>query len=100
MPGSPPLWIISELYHPELTSTGYYITGIAEYLASDAEVRVICGQPNYSARGERAASQEIRSNVTITRVAALRLDKNVLAFRALNMLSFSASVFLKGLSRF
>jgi colanic acid biosynthesis glycosyl transferase WcaI len=94
------LWIISELYYPEITSTGYYITTIAEYLGGYADVRVICGQPNYASRGERAARAEIRNNVNITRVSALRLDKNVLAFRLLNMLSLSLSVFLRQLASF
>ena len=27
------IWVVSELYYPELTSTGYFLTGIAEGLA-------------------------------------------------------------------
>lgn len=96
----PRLWIVSELYYPELTSTGYYITGIAEFLSSDAEVRVICGQPNYYGRGHRAAKKEERNNVAITRVAGVRLDKNVLVFRLLNMLTFCLSAFLRALAGF
>jgi colanic acid biosynthesis glycosyl transferase WcaI len=94
------LWIISELYYTEITSTGYYVTGIAEFLVSDADVRVICGQPNYASRGKPIVRVETRNHVHITRVRGLRLDKNVLGFRLLNMLSLSLSVFLKQLSSF
>ena len=56
------LWVISELYYPEETSTGYYLTKIAEGLADDFEVKVICGQPNYSRRGtERHAASHTRT---------------------------------------
>ena len=99
MPATP-LWIISELYYPELTSTGYYITAIAEHLAGDADVRVICGQPNYSARGKIAPRRATRNQVSITRVGGMRLSKNVLLFRMLNMLGLCTSIFLKAVGRF
>ncbi len=50
----PRLWIVSELYYPEETSTGYYLTKIAEGLAASFDVKVLCGQPNYSKRGNIA----------------------------------------------
>ena len=53
------LWIVTELYYPEETSTGYYLTRIAEGLADVADVKVLCGQPNYSARGTRAAEHAL-----------------------------------------
>jgi glycosyltransferase involved in cell wall biosynthesis len=94
------LWIISELYYPELTSTGYYLTQIAESLASEADIRVICGRPNYSARTAPAIAFETRNNVQIRRVTALRLNKNILLFRLLNMLSLSLNIFLRELVSF
>jgi len=103
MSSSPPqkrLWIISELYYPEITSTGFYITGVAEFLAGDVDARVICGQPNYASRGKPAGRLDTRNNVHITRVRSLRLDKNILVFRLLNMLSLSLSVLLRQLSSF
>src|SRR4051812_1720521 len=39
------LWVVTELYYPEETSTGYYLTRIAEGLAEDRDVKVLCGQP-------------------------------------------------------
>ena len=94
------LWVVSELYYPEETSTGYYLTKIAEGLAADFDVKVICGQPNYSAKGIRAAKREIHKNVEIFRSFGTTLNKNVIPFRLINMLSLSFSVFLKALLKF
>ena len=57
------LWVISEPYYPEETSTGYYLTRIAEGLAGDFDVKVLCGQPNYSARGTVAPKREVHKGV-------------------------------------
>jgi glycosyltransferase involved in cell wall biosynthesis len=98
----PTLWIISELYYPEETSTGYYMTHIAEGLAKakhSENVGVICGQPNYSARGKTSPKFEEHKNVRIYRCASTRLDKNVVPFRLLNMLTLSCSIFFKALRR-
>lgn len=79
------LWVITELYYPEETSTGYYMTKIAEGLVNDFEVKVLSAQPNYSLRGTRAPSREDHKSVRIFRVGGTRLDKNVLWFRLTNM---------------
>ncbi len=94
------LWVISELYYPEETSTGYYLTRIAEGLTDDFEVKVLCGQPNYSARGTRAPKIEIHKNVEIFRAFGTTLDKNVIPFRVINMLTLSLSIFFKALFKF
>jgi colanic acid biosynthesis glycosyl transferase WcaI len=96
----PRIWILSELYRPELTSTGHYITAIAESLTSDLDVHVICAQPNYSARGSRYATRETLNDVQIRRVWSLRLDKNILLFRLLNALSLSVSAWLTAIRNF
>jgi glycosyltransferase involved in cell wall biosynthesis len=94
------LWVVTELYYPELTSTGYYLTAIAEGLSGDFDVKVLCGQPNYSARGVSAPAHEIYRGVEIFRCLGTRLDKNVIPFRLINMLTLGASVFLKALFNF
>lgn len=94
------LWVVSELYYPEETSTGYYLTKIAEGLAEDFEVKVLCGQPNYFKRGVRAPAREIHKGVDIRRCAGTTLDKNVIAFRLINMLTLGMSVFFKALFNF
>ena len=94
------LWVVTELYYPEMTSTGYYLTQLAEGLADDFDVKVICGQPNYSARGVRAPKREVHNDVEIFRAFGTTLDKNVILFRIINMLTLSISVLIKALARF
>lgn len=93
-------WIVTELYYPEMTSTGYYLTKIAEGLAEDFKVGVLCGQPNYSARGTRAPRRELHKNVEIYRSFGTTLDKNVILFRLVNMLTLSISIFFLALFKF
>lgn len=94
------LWVISELYYPEETSTGYYLTKIAEGLTADFDVKVMCGQPNYSKRGKLAPKKEVRKGVEIFRSWGTTLDKNVIVFRLINMLTLSFSIFIKALFNF
>ena len=94
------LWVVSELYYPEETSTGYYLTRIAEGLTDKFDVKVISGQPNYSARGTKAPRTEIRNGVEIHRVAGTTLDKNVILFRLINMATLGISALTKSISRF
>jgi len=94
------LWVVTELYYPEETSTGYYLTRIAEGLTEDFNVKVLCGQPNYSGRGIRAPKKETHKNVRIFRAFGTTLDKNVIFFRLVNMLTLSFSIFWKALFYF
>lgn len=94
------LWIVTELYYPELTSTGYYLTKIAEGLSSHFEVKVICGQPNYLAKGKIAKKHEFLNGVEIFRLWGTRFNKNIIALRLVNMFTFGLSVLFKSLSSF
>ncbi|MEP7147986.1 MAG: glycosyltransferase family 4 protein [Acidobacteriota bacterium] len=94
------LWVVTELYYPEETSTGYYLTRIAEGLADDFDVKVLCGQPNYSARGVVAPKHEHHNGVEILRAAGTTLDKNIIVFRVANMLTLGLSIFFKALRNF
>jgi glycosyltransferase involved in cell wall biosynthesis len=96
----PTLWVVTELYRPEMTSTGYYLTCTAEGLAGDFEVKVLCGQPNYLYRGISAPGHEIYKGVEIFRCMATRLDKNVIPFRLINMLTLGVTIFFKALVKF
>jgi len=87
------IWIISELYYPELTSTGYFLTGIAEGLAPSHSVSVLCGQPSYWARGVHAPSRETLNGVDVHRCRATTFDKNNLCLKFLNLVTISASIF-------
>lgn len=78
------LWVLSELYYPEQTSTGYFLTKIAEGLSNDYDVQAICGQPSYSERGITAPHFEHRNGVAIHRMKATHFDKDKLLFRLVN----------------
>ncbi len=94
------LWVVSELYYPEESATGYYMTHIAEGLASEFDVRVLCGQPTYSARGVRGPVDELRNGVHIHRCSSTTMDKNSLLRRMANVLTLSAAVVMQALLRF
>ncbi len=94
------LWILTEVYHPEEISTGYYLTEIAEGLAKQREVKVITGQPKHMSRGMLAPRHEWRNKVEIFRASGTTLDKNVFLFRLFNMLTIGVSIFLKSLKLF
>jgi len=94
------LWVVSELYHPEETSTGYFLTRIAEGLAADYPVSVLCSQPTYSARGRRAPWRETRHGVDIHRCWATTLDKDVLPLRLVNALTISLALLVTAWRRF
>lgn len=96
----PRLWIVCEVYYPEMISTGYYLTAIAEGLADEFDVKVICGQPNYAGRGTVAPRHETRNGVEIFRVWSTTLDKNRIPNRVVNMLTIGASTFLRELRGF
>jgi len=88
------LWIISELYYPETTSTGYILTQIAEGLAARGlVVNVLCSQPTYSSRGVRAPKKEVHNAVAIYRSWGTTLNKDVLFFRLINLLTITISLF-------
>ncbi len=94
------VWVASELYYPEETSTGFLLTRIAEGLAERFDVRVICGQPTYAARGRQAPRRERRHGVDIERCWSTTLDKDRLPLRLLNAVSISLSMFVTALARF
>ena len=93
------VWILSELYYPEDSGSGYYITKIAEAIAVRHCVRVLTVQPTYSARGTKAPANEVLNNVRIHRCLATTLNKDILLFRLLNLFTISVSIFFNALRR-
>jgi colanic acid biosynthesis glycosyl transferase WcaI len=95
------VWVLSELYRPELTSTGHYMTAIAERLAEDGnEVAVLCGQPTYGARGTRGAKYERLNGVDVHRCRGTTFDKDDLLGRMSNNLTLSVSTLFMACRRF
>jgi len=94
------LWILTEVYYPEEISTGYYLTAIAEGLARDFEVKVLTGQPKHMSRGIRGPKTELRNGVEIYRASATTLDKNVMLYRLVNMITIGVAMFYNSVKRF
>ena len=89
--------VLTELYSPEETSSGFFVTGIAEGLAGTEEFEVvaICAQPTYSKRGVRAPSSEHLRGVDVRRVGAPKGDKNWLPARLWNVFSLTTRFALR-----
>jgi colanic acid biosynthesis glycosyl transferase WcaI len=88
------IFVFSELYWPEVTSTGHFLTGIAEGLARRWPVTAICAQPTYAARGTRAPQREERNGVSIRRCRSTAFPKDVLLLRLINLCTISLTLFL------
>ncbi|MGH2568985.1 MAG: glycosyltransferase family 4 protein [Bacteroidota bacterium] len=91
--------ILTELYYPEESGTGYVMAKIAEGLVQNYSVTVLCGYSNSSHRTLQRPSLENRNGVVVERCAATRLNKDVMLFRMINLFTISASIFLKALRR-
>ena len=85
------------MYYPEETSTGYFLTKIAEGLSPYFPVYVLCSQPTYSARGRNAPIREIHNGVKIRRCRGTRLNNDVFLFKFVNLVTISLSIFLHAL---
>lgn len=94
------IWVVSELYYPEETSTGYFLTRIAEGLAALYKVGVLCSQPTYSSKGQISPVNEVRNRVTIYRCWSTTFNKDALPLRVVNVVTIALSVFLNALRRF
>lgn len=99
-PHSRRLWVVSELYYPEQTSTGWFLTHIAERLAQSMPVEVVSGQPTYSEHGVQAPRRETRAGVRIHRMRATHFPKDRLILRAINILTLTMAVGWFALSHF
>jgi colanic acid biosynthesis glycosyl transferase WcaI len=93
------IWVISELYYPEETSTGYLLTQIAEGLARQFSVNVLCSQPTYGARGQYALWNEIQNGVNIYRCWGTTFNKDILPLRIINMVTITLSILINALRR-
>lgn len=93
------IWIISEFYYPIVTSTGYYITEIAEYLSEKGmDVNVICTGAKYNETSDFTfKSKEVHNGVKIHRVKVGDIDKNNFIKRTFRLLTASFSLFFKAI---
>lgn len=90
------LWIISELFPPEETSTGYIMGEIANAMCAKYEVKVICGPKVYDKNKAQAenANTFINDSIEIFRVNAVSEDRNSKISRIKKFLLMSWHLFL------
>lgn len=93
-------WIASEIYYPDLTSTGHLLTRLAEGLARDHRVAVLCAQPSYDRTGHEAPSRERKADVEIVRVAHPRFDRRRIHGRIVNIVFVTLRMWWAGLRAF
>lgn len=88
------IWIISQLFYPEETSTANIMTKIAETLSEKNIVNVICSTSNYQSQSLKT-NKLLKSNINVIRINTPPLNKNNIFFRILLFLHFTFSVFLR-----
>jgi glycosyltransferase involved in cell wall biosynthesis len=93
------IWFVSEVYYPDEQGTAFYTTGLAEGLAKDFDVRVLCSYPTVTARGTQVPQREVRNGVVVERCMGTTLDKDILAFRLVNIFTCSVAILLKALAK-
>lgn len=81
--------VISELFYPEETSTGYFVSRIAEGLARAFDVTAICSRPTYSERDLEVPYRETHAGVRILRTRSTRFDKDRMLGRLINLVTFT-----------
>ena len=91
------IWILSEIYFPEQTSTGYLLTKTAEGLAQEYEVKVITGPATNFFQKVSSLQYEVRNNVEIFRCQGTSFDKNFILGRLANLVTRSTTIFWKAL---
>lgn len=84
------IFIFSEFYYPDQLSSGYYMTEIAEKLATNHNVTVITSGEVFR------QTSELRNNVTIIRVSGKIYNKNILSQRLVKFIYLSFHFFLIG----
>lgn len=81
------LWIVTELFYPEETSTAFILTKIANALSDKFDVNVICGPESYCrAALEDNPSTKLSLDGRIHRVSNCNLNKDKIFTRLLRFL--------------
>lgn len=98
----PRIWIISELFFPNESATGYILTEIAKAFTFKYEVNVICADTNYENDTNRVAGENESKTIpeiNIVRVHIPELDKNSLPKRLLRFFSVNSKLYQQALKK-
>ena len=87
-------WIVSEFYFPVKTSTGYYVTQIAEFLSKNNSVNVITTAAAYNKQNQSSFTKnEFINGVKVRRAKSVNLNKDIFSLRVLRLLISSFQLF-------
>ena len=86
------MFVLSEIFHPDTTSTGYYLTAIAEGLGESFAVRAICAAP---ATGPALPVRETFHGIQIERFGRMSGPGVTVARRALRASGRALRMFLR-----
>lgn len=89
------LWIISELFPPDETSTAFILGEIANVMAREYDVKVICGPEIYDKRKKTDPNNKFVLNpqVSVTHVKGVDLDKNTFFGKAMRFAVISRQLY-------
>ena len=85
------LWIITELFYPEETSTSFILSKIANKLSDKYDVKVLCGYPTYD-KNSRKPSFEISDTIDIKRIKSFAGSKDKIIHRMLRFMTLSIAL--------
>ena len=89
------LWIATELFFPEETSTAYILTKIANKLSDNYEVIVLCGDPNYQISDSNNREFVLNANINVQRLISGKGNQEDLKSRGLRSIILSFKIFFK-----
>ena len=89
------LWIISELFPPDETSTAFILGEIANVMANKYDVRVICGPEIYDKRKKTDPNNMfvLNQEIQVTHVKGVDLDKNTFFGKAMRFAVISRQLY-------
>lgn len=89
------LWIVSELFPPDETSTAYILGKIANAMSQKYDVRVICGPEVYDKRKKLDENNKfiLEESIKVMRADGADLDKNTTKGKALSFLLMSKRLY-------
>lgn len=91
MADGPRVTFLSEYFYPEESATSQLLTELATRLQNQFDISVVTARPNYHSqdRTRTVPRTETHAGVNITRVFSTRFDKDRLAARILNWVSYT-----------
>lgn len=89
------IWIATELFFPEETSTSFILTKVVNKLSSKYQVNVICGEPVYDSAKSKSEGFSLDSRVKVSRIKGFANNKNSLIGRTFRFIFLSFLIFYK-----